>query len=96
MSTEIKNNTTRKQVYDEDEFDLPIAKKARETEQGSDTSSETNGENNDDRLQRMAGAMKTILEVSTNILVYVYLKVSYLHYDVWFCSAWVKMLSVKV
>ena len=62
-----KKTTSRKQVYDDDdEFDLPVSKKARESELASDTSSESTGEpSGDDRLQRMAGALKTILEVST-------------------------------
>lgn len=65
--------TSRKQAFDEQEFDLPVSKKARETEASSDTSSES-AEQGDDRIQRMAGALKTILEVSYYYLLLVKLR----------------------
>ena len=68
MSTEIKNTkTTRDQVYDDDEeFHLPMNKKIRDSEATSETSNESvTAENSqDERLQRMASALKTLIEVS--------------------------------
>ena len=61
----------------------------------SDSSSEDTSE--DDKLQRMAQAMKTIIEVLFSILAIYYLlmMLSPCCYDVILCSAWVRMSIAK-
>lgn len=73
---------------DSDIVDMQLSKKVKDSEM-SETSSEGNSDP-DDRLQRMAAAMKTIIEVKN----FAYILQSSLNY-LPCCSAWERMATEK-